>query len=186
MEIFERIRILRKKHLKLTQTEFGERLGVNRSAINNIEGNRLVKPEQKEPLYRLICKTFNVSYEWLTTGEGDMYVETKETFVSKLSAEFGLSDTAEKIIECYLNLDEGQRATVDSFIMSVAESLVDGPCPAESAEGETAVVDEAISRIDLYRAADSKNHTEHEIIPDGQGTIEKLKNLPKVTDKEDF
>lgn len=149
MEIFERIRILRKKHLKLSQTEFGAALGVNRSSINNIEGNRLVRPEQKEPLYRLICKTFNVSYDWLTTGQGEMYIETKETFVSKLSAEFGLSDTAEKIIECYLNLDEGQRATVDGFIMSVAESLVDGPAESKSAAAETAVVDEAINRVDL-------------------------------------
>lgn len=184
LEIFERVRELRKNHLKLSQETFGARLGVSRSVIKNMELDVLARPEQKEPLYRLICKTFNVSYDWLTAGQGEMYTETKETFLEKLSSEYGLSFTAQKIIECYLNLDESQRGTVDEFIKSVAESIVDAP--AESKDTEAEIVDEAISRIDYYRAADSKEHTEHEIIKDGQGTIQKLKNLPKVTDKENF
>lgn len=38
----------------------------------------------------------------------------------------------------------------------------------------------------IYRAADSKDHTEHEIIEDGAGIIEKLSKFPPVTNKEDF
>ena len=53
LEFYERIRLLRKDCLKLSQEKFGKILGVNRSNINNIEGNRLLKPEQKEPLYKL-------------------------------------------------------------------------------------------------------------------------------------
>lgn len=37
MEVYERIRFLRKDTLKMSQTAFGERLGVNRDVINNIE-----------------------------------------------------------------------------------------------------------------------------------------------------
>ena len=48
MEIYERIKYLRKNLLGLTQTEFGEALGVNRSTIKNIELNVLAKPEQKK------------------------------------------------------------------------------------------------------------------------------------------
>lgn len=149
MEIYERIRVLRKKHLNLTQTEFGERLGVNRSAINNIEGNRLAKPEQKEPLYRLICKTFNVNYQWLTTGQGSMYIETKETFLEKLSDEYGLSDTARKIIEWYLNHDEEHRRILDGFINSLAVTLADG----EQSFKSVSVVDKV---IESYRSTDTR------------------------------
>lgn len=68
MEIYERIRDLRKNHLKMSQEEFGKVLGVSRSVINNIERNVLSRPEQKEPIYKLICKEFKVSYEWLIYG----------------------------------------------------------------------------------------------------------------------
>lgn len=46
METYERIRELRKKYLKLSMESFGNRLGVSRDTINNIELNRLKKPEQ--------------------------------------------------------------------------------------------------------------------------------------------
>lgn len=39
---------------------------VSRSMINNIESNVLRHPDQKESLYKLICKEFGISYLWLT------------------------------------------------------------------------------------------------------------------------
>ena len=72
--MFERIRQLRKEELRLSQEEFGKQLGVSRSVIANIELNVLARPEQKDPLIRLICKTFNVNEEWLRTGNGDIFV----------------------------------------------------------------------------------------------------------------
>ena len=74
MEIGNRINELRKEHLKMTQQAFADNFGISRDTLNNIERNRLKKPQQYEPLYRLICETYNVSYEWLTTGTGDMLV----------------------------------------------------------------------------------------------------------------
>lgn len=67
-----RIREVR-EHFKLTQTEFGERLGVSRDVIGNIEYNRLKNPKQKEPIIKLICSTFGVNELWLRTGEGDIF-----------------------------------------------------------------------------------------------------------------
>ncbi len=183
LEIYERIKLLRKQHLKLSQERFGEMLGVNRDVINNIERNRLAKPEQKEPLYRLICETFHVNYKWLTSGEGEMLVTTKQSFVEKLSEEYGLSFTAQKIIESYLNLDEQQRTAVDDFIKTIAVSIVESPADSEGASA----VDEALDKtMSIYRAADSEDHTEHEIIKDGKSTIDKLSKIPPVTNKEDF
>ena len=38
----------------------------------------LKQPEQKEPIYKLICKEFNVNKTWLKTGEGEMFVQSLE------------------------------------------------------------------------------------------------------------
>lgn len=181
MEIYERIKFLRKQHLKLSQEQFGEQLGVSRTVIKNIELGTLARPEQKEPLYRLICETFHVNYKWLTSGDGEMLITTKQSFVEKLSEEYGLSFTAQKIIECYLQLDEQQRAAVDDFIKTIAESIVETPAENPGA------VDEALDKtMAIYRAANSEEHTEHEIIKDGKETIDKLSQIPSVTNKEDF
>lgn len=181
METFERIRILRKQHLKLSQEQFGEMLGVSRTVIKNIELDNLARPEQKEPLLRLICEKFHVNYKWLTSGEGEMLVTTKQTFLERLSEEYGLSSTARGIIESYLNLDDDQRTVVDNFIKSIAETL-------NTSEGNSGVVDEAADKtMAIYRAARSDDNTEkHEIIEDGKGTVDKLSNAPPVIDTEDF
>ncbi len=64
-----RIKAIRET-LKLSQREFGERLGVSRDVISNIEYNR-VPP--KELLLRHICELYNVNQHWLKTGEGEMF-----------------------------------------------------------------------------------------------------------------
>lgn len=72
MEIHERIAELRKE-LSLSRRAFGEKLGVSESVIVNIEHDRLKRPDQKEPIYRLICEKFGVDEIWLHTGVGDMF-----------------------------------------------------------------------------------------------------------------
>lgn len=64
-----RIKAIREA-LKLSQREFGEKLGVSRDVISNIEYNR-VSP--KELLLRHICELYNVNQHWLETGEGEMF-----------------------------------------------------------------------------------------------------------------
>ena len=80
MEIHERVKELRKKYLKMSQTAFGERLGVSRSVINNIELNVLARPEQKLSLLKLICKEFSVSEEWLLNGTGEMFASNEAEY----------------------------------------------------------------------------------------------------------
>lgn len=64
-----RIKAIREA-LKLSQREFGEKLGVSRDVISNIEYGR-VPP--KELLLRHICELYNVNQHWLETGEGEMF-----------------------------------------------------------------------------------------------------------------
>ena len=58
IQIYERIQILRKVILKMSRKDFAQRLGVSANTIVNMEMNRLARPEQKEPLIRLICLEF--------------------------------------------------------------------------------------------------------------------------------
>ncbi len=108
-----------------------------------------------------------------------MFVVTNQTFLERLSTEYGLSDTAQSIIECYLNLNDEQRTIVDSFVKSVAESIV------ESSSENSGAVDNALDKM-IYRAADSESHTEHEVIKDDNNTIDKLSRIPPVTDQKDL
>ena len=112
-----------RKHLKLTQDEFGRRLGTSRDAIANIEYGR-VEPSQM--IIKLVCKEFGVDEIWLRTGAGEMFREVsrdeqvaaffmgtlsgddqfKKAFVSALSqldecAWEKLKEFAEKLYEDY-------------------------------------------------------------------------------------
>ncbi len=91
-----------------------------------------------------------------------MFVTTKQSFLKKISTKYGLSYTAQKIIESYLNLDKKQRTAVNDFLKLIAESIVEAPPEISGA------VDEALDKtMVIYRAANSKEYTEHEIIKDG-------------------
>lgn len=79
----DRIRELRKQK-KLSQAAFGEKLGVSRDVINNIELGRV---EPKEILIRHLCEAFHLNDQWLRTGEGEMYTANteKELFTEMLA-----------------------------------------------------------------------------------------------------
>lgn len=64
----ERIKELR-KYLNLTQDEFGDRLGVVKSSISNIEKGRHGITDQ---MIKLMVKEFGVNENWLRTGDGEM------------------------------------------------------------------------------------------------------------------
>lgn len=67
----ERIKEIR-KHYKLTQTEFGERIGVKGNTITGYETG-LRGPSDSVILS--ICREFGCNEVWLRTGEGDPFQE---------------------------------------------------------------------------------------------------------------
>lgn len=106
MEVYERIKELRKKTLKMSQTVFGERLGVNRDVINNIENNRLARPDQKMSLYKLICSEFNVSEDWLLNGTGEMFANDEaeySTLIDQIMT--GENEFAKNIFKTFASFD---------------------------------------------------------------------------------
>jgi transcriptional regulator with XRE-family HTH domain len=65
----ERIKQIR-LFLKLTQEEFGARIGLTNASISRIESGSTVTTEQT---IRSICREYNVNEAWLRTGEGEMF-----------------------------------------------------------------------------------------------------------------
>lgn len=122
--MYERIKLLRTEQLHMTQTEFGEALGVKRDVINNIENNRLKNPEKQEPIYRLMCEKFNVSEEWLRTGEGEMFAEVPvedEYFKAVTQISKSNDKLAMQAIIEYWKLDDVSKETLRNYIYKIAE-----------------------------------------------------------------
>lgn len=66
----ERVQEVRKR-LGMTLEKFGQRLGVTKVAISNIEkGHRNVT----EQMRKSICREYNVNELWLMSGQGEMFV----------------------------------------------------------------------------------------------------------------
>lgn len=64
-----------RKHLGMTQTEFGDALGVSRDVINSYERGR-VTPTQT--FLDLLCMKYGVDPIWMETGEGEMFHKPSE------------------------------------------------------------------------------------------------------------
>lgn len=76
----KRLKLLRKT-LKISQEEFGNRLGITGGGICKLEkGDRNIT----EQMVKSICREFNVDYIWLTTGEGEMFVESDDDFMERI------------------------------------------------------------------------------------------------------
>ena len=74
MEIGERIKEVR-KHFKLTQAEFGERIGVKGNTIATYEIGRNAPVDA---IFSLLCREYGVNEIWLRSGEGDMFQAMNE------------------------------------------------------------------------------------------------------------
>ena len=66
----ERIKKLRKT-LDLSQQEFADKIGVKQNTVAQYEMGRNIPIDS---VIFLICREFNVSEEWLRTGDGDMFL----------------------------------------------------------------------------------------------------------------
>lgn len=124
MDICERVKLVR-KHYGYNQTKFGEALGVSRDVVNNLENGRLKKPEQKEPLYRLLCQKFNVNEHWFRTGDGEPFTDKLDNVVQFSAAHPDMSDLDKAVMEAYFSLSEEQKEAFLQYCLNVAEAWKD-------------------------------------------------------------
>lgn len=73
--LVNRVKMVREA-LNLSQREFGEKLGVSRDVISNIEYGRV---QPKKLLLQHMCQQYKVNEHWLETGEGEMFDESLDS-----------------------------------------------------------------------------------------------------------
>lgn len=109
----ERVRELRKT-LGLTLEKFGERLGVKKNAISAIENGRNSLTDQ---MTKAICREFGVDYIWLTTGEGEMFVDTDDDFIERIDRIMAGEDEARKnLFKFMLELSDEDITALDRLM----------------------------------------------------------------------
>lgn len=152
METYERIRELRKNHLNMSMEVFGQKLGVSRDMIANIELNRLARPDQKMSLYKLICSTFNVREEWLLDGIEPMYIEPESFSLDDYVKARGAEKLELEIVKAYFDLDpEIRKAAVSQFRARLASAVAADPAllipeTAEELERQYPPIDDATGK----------------------------------------
>ena len=114
----ERVKEIRKA-LGLTLEKFGERIGVTRGSMSNIEnGNRNLT----EQMTKSICREFSVDYMWLTTGEGEMFIDTDDDFIERIDRIMAGEDEARKnLFKFMLELSDDDIAALDRLMKKAIE-----------------------------------------------------------------
>lgn len=104
--IGDRIKILIKT-FSLTQKEFAENLKITPARINQIITNNDIPSDM---LLNLISKSYNINFEWLKKGTGEMLLSSNNT-----------SNITEDIISLINNLDEPSQ----SIALNILKQLVE-------------------------------------------------------------
>lgn len=117
-----------RKALGLSQEEVGRRVGVTGVAISRIEsGDRALT----DRMALALCKEFNVDYGWLTTGQGEMFVNTDDALGGIVDSVMqGDNALAKSIFKGFAQFDENDWARLRDLI----DKFLAGAVPAEIME----------------------------------------------------
>lgn len=109
----ERVKEIRKS-LGLTLEKFGERVGVTKQTMSRIENgvNNLT-----EQMTKSICREFGVDYIYLTTGEGEMFVESDDDIMESIDRIMaGENEFHKNLFKTFAKLDENELLALESII----------------------------------------------------------------------
>ncbi len=110
MDINKRVKIARKK-LGLSQYEFAEKIHIKQSTLSLIESN---KRNITERILKIISLEYNLSLQWLKTGNGEMFNQTCD--MNTISAE------DKNTLDNYINLNKKDKEIVSSMILSLKKN----------------------------------------------------------------
>ena len=114
--LHERLKQIRSAY-HLTQQQFAERLGITRNTIATYETG---KSNPSDAAVSLICGKFNVSEEWLRTGQGEMFLPEQQDEISQLAKKYNLEPAIRVFIQKLVTLPPQQRKIVSDLIMETA------------------------------------------------------------------
>lgn len=109
----ERIREVRKA-LGLTLEKFGEKIGMKKNSVSQLENGKNSVTEQ---VVKAICREYNVDYMWLTTGDGEMFIDTDDDFIERIDRIMAGEDEARKnLFKFMLELSDDDIAALDRLM----------------------------------------------------------------------
>ena len=111
-DIGSRIKQIREL-LSLTQTEFGEKIGLSYTSIGMYENQ---KRSVSESVKKSICREFNVNYLFLDTGVGEIFTDLPETVIDELAEEFDLDESEKELVRDFVKLPKEQRQILMNFL----------------------------------------------------------------------
>lgn len=115
----ERVNQIRKT-LDLTLEKFGEKLGVQKSSISKIEKDRVALSDQ---MAKSICREYNVNYDYLMYGEGEMFDDLPQTIVDELCVQYELNDFDKALVEMYVSLPVGSRERIKEYMKQLVKKV---------------------------------------------------------------
>lgn len=115
----ERVKEIRKT-LDLTLEKFGEKLGVKKGAISAIENNNRNLTEQ---MSKAICREYNVNYDYLMYGEGEMFDDLPQTIVDELCVQYDLNDFDKALVEMYVSLPAVSRERIKEYMKQLVKKV---------------------------------------------------------------
>lgn len=120
MTVNERVKEIRKEQ-NLTLEKFGERIGVKRSAVSQIEHGINNVTEQ---MIKSICREFGYREEWLRDGiEPKQPVIDEDIEYGQICAQLGITDArAKKVIMNYGKMSSENKELFWNFINEIFES----------------------------------------------------------------
>lgn len=113
----ERLKAVRKS-LGLTLDKFGEKLGIKKSTLSQLENgvNKLT-----DQVIRSVCREYKVNYDWLVRGEGEMFEDLSGTILDELCIDYGCDDMDRKIIKAYLDLDDDSKRAFKNYLKKLLD-----------------------------------------------------------------
>lgn len=127
----ERIKQLRKS-LKMSQEQFGERLGIKKSSLSLVENGRNNVSDQ---LFRSICREFQINEEWLRNGTGPMKRSQQDMTLDEYLKSRDISESEMEILRMYFELEpEFRHKLIEQLQKGFLSSLISQQNVFNSAE----------------------------------------------------
>lgn len=109
-----------RKSLGMSRKDFGYKLGVSESVINNIETKGV---ELKPLMSDLICRVYNVNPIYMKTCEGEMFVDTEKSLFNKIKETYNLNDNDLTIIKNFIHLSTNNRNMVIEVLKNLMRDI---------------------------------------------------------------
>lgn len=162
----ERVKKLRKE-LGLTLEKFGERLGVKKAVLSQIENGKANLTDQ---MFKAICNVSwdgrHVNEEWLRDGTGEMFKADPNNELKALAEKYHMSDTEYAFLKEFFKLEPSQREDFFKTLDKVFSAVHAGNLPETPAANHTI---QEMSRKEIHAELDRQLDAEKEAVENAQG-----------------